>query len=113
MNRNLPSRAQSLLCRQTRIVQPALIEKLCRAVWTSGPCERRDGVDYKANVLALVFASLVFGMLQDIKNQRETPSWRRSRLSQSPAFPAATISREVSINFCRPSASTPPRPPPS
>src|SRR5580704_19616764 len=50
MNGNLPSRAQSLLCRQTRIVQPALIEKLCRAVWTSGPCQRRDGVDYKANV---------------------------------------------------------------
>src|SRR5580700_11062461 len=51
MNRNLPSRAQSLLCRETRIVQPTLIEKLCRAVWTSGPCQRRDGVDYQANVL--------------------------------------------------------------
>src|SRR5882724_3669151 len=51
MNRNLPSRVQSLLCRSTRIVQPALIEKLCRAVWTSGPHQRRDGVDYKANVL--------------------------------------------------------------
>ena len=51
MNRNLPSRAQSLLCRQTRIVQPALIEKVCRAVSPSGPCQRRDGVDYKANVL--------------------------------------------------------------
>src|ERR1700676_1520570 len=51
MNRNLPSRAQSWLCRQTRIVQPALIEKLCRAVWTSGPRQRRDGVDYEANVV--------------------------------------------------------------
>src|SRR5258706_2641595 len=51
MNRNLPSRAQRLHCRQTRIVQPALIEKLCRAVWTSGPRQRRDGVDYEANVL--------------------------------------------------------------
>src|SRR5258708_32437786 len=51
MNRNLPSRAQSLLCRQTRIVQPALIEEICGAVWTSGPCQCRDGVDYKANVL--------------------------------------------------------------
>jgi hypothetical protein len=66
MNRNLPSRAQSFLCRQTRIVQPALIEKLCRAVWTSGPCERRNGVDYKANVLALVFASLVFDVVQGV-----------------------------------------------
>ena len=27
------------------------IVKLCRAVWTSGPCQRRDGVDDKANVL--------------------------------------------------------------
>src|SRR5580704_15427281 len=53
MNGNLPSRAQSLLCRQTRIVQPASIEELCRAVWTSGPCQRRDGVDDKANVLSI------------------------------------------------------------
>src|ERR1700730_12788057 len=51
MNRKLPSRAQSLLCRQTGIVQPALIEKVGGAVWTSGPCQRRDGVDDKANVL--------------------------------------------------------------
>jgi hypothetical protein len=51
MNRDLPSRAQNLLWRETRIVQPALIEKLSRAVWTSGPCQGRDGVDYKANVL--------------------------------------------------------------
>src|SRR6202035_896474 len=51
MNRSLPSRLQCLLCRKTRIVQPALIEKLCRAVWTSGPCQCRDGVDYEANVL--------------------------------------------------------------
>jgi len=51
MDRNLPSRAQSLLCRQTRIVQPSLIEEVCGAVWTSGPCQRRDGVDYKANAL--------------------------------------------------------------
>ena len=36
---------------KTRIFQPGLIEKLCRAVWTSGPCQRRDGVDDKANVL--------------------------------------------------------------
>src|SRR5258708_19569338 len=51
MNRNLASPGQSLLCRETRIVQPALIEEVCGAVWTSGPCQRRDGVDYKANVL--------------------------------------------------------------
>src|SRR6266481_10062919 len=51
MNRNLPSRAQRLHCRQTRIVQPALIEEICGAVWTSGPCQCRDGVDYEANVL--------------------------------------------------------------
>jgi len=34
-----------------RIVQPALIEEVCGAVWTSGPCQLRDGADYKANVL--------------------------------------------------------------
>src|SRR6267378_6664489 len=68
MNRNLPSRAQSLLCRQTRIVQPALIEKLCRAVWTSGPRQRRDGVDYKANVLYIsrFFEAMPQGCHKDV-----------------------------------------------
>src|SRR6266446_9681735 len=51
MNRNLPSRTQSLLCRWTRIVQPALIDEVRGAVWSSGPCQSRNGVDDKANVL--------------------------------------------------------------
>src|SRR5258708_8574538 len=51
MNRNLASPGQSLLCRETRIVQPALIDEVRGAVWTGGPCQRRDGVDDKANVL--------------------------------------------------------------
>jgi hypothetical protein len=33
------------------MVQPTLIEEVCGAVRISGPCQRRDGVDYKANVL--------------------------------------------------------------
>ena len=36
---------------ETRIVQPTLIEEVCGAVRISGPCQRRDGVDYKANVV--------------------------------------------------------------
>jgi hypothetical protein len=34
-----------------RMVQPALIEEVCGALWTTGPYQRRNGVDDKANVL--------------------------------------------------------------
>lgn len=50
------------------------------------------------------------------RNQRNTPSWRRSRVSNSPAFSAATISSQVSISFGKSSGCTAacqpwPRPP--
>src|SRR4029077_2411534 len=77
MNCNLPSPAQSLLCRQTRIVQPALIEEVCGAVWTSGPCQRRDGVDDKANVLFIsrFFEATPQGCHARILTSRRTARW--------------------------------------
>jgi hypothetical protein len=46
-----PIPSPKLAFRKTLIVQPSLIVKLCRAVWTSGPRQRWNGVDDKANVL--------------------------------------------------------------
>src|ERR1700675_4207734 len=43
--------ASNSRCKRRTIRKPALIEKVCGAVWTSGPCQRRDSVDDKANVL--------------------------------------------------------------
>src|ERR1700723_2150346 len=54
------------------------MEEVCGAVWTSGPCQRRDGVDDKANILSI---SRFFAMRQGCHAQILTS--RRSKTSRS------------------------------
>ena len=48
---NCPAPITGLFGREAGIVEPALIEEVSGAVRTSGPRERGDGVNYKANIL--------------------------------------------------------------
>src|SRR2546426_8165296 len=51
MNCIFPATVQSLFQAEYGIFQPTLIEEISGAIWASGPCQRGDCIDYKANAL--------------------------------------------------------------
>ena len=53
MNRDLPTPIHGLLCPQTRIVEPTLIEEVSRSIRTSRPRKCRNRVYYQTYVLRL------------------------------------------------------------
>jgi hypothetical protein len=67
MNRNPPAPIQRLSRRQAGIVQPSLIEEFSGAVWTSGPCQRGDRIDYSSK---LVFRVVHFERLVECRSSR-------------------------------------------